>query len=208
MAVVIRKIKRYGWKPDLPDKRDRHFAGHKREVLPDVVDLRPNCPPVYDQGDLGSCTGNAIAGALHYERMQQFATPDYIPSRLFIYYNERVMEGSVNDDAGAEIRDGIKSVSQLGACAEDDWPYDINQFTVKPPEGDYTKALQDCALVYERLDNTKLDDLRLCLASGFPFVFGFAVYESFESNEVAATGVVNMPDLKHEQQIGGHGGRL
>ena len=95
--------------------------------MPPAVDLRTQCPPVYDQGQLGSCTANGIAGAIEFDRKKQ-DLPDFVPSRLFIYYNERVMEGTVAQDAGAQIRDGIKSVAKLGAPPETDWPYDIEKF--------------------------------------------------------------------------------
>src|SRR6266436_3557786 len=130
------KIQKYGWVPDLPDHRDFLYSAPQAVLgakLPKSVDLRPNCPPVYDQGQLGSCTGNAIAGAIQFEREKQKLSPDFIPSRLFIYYNERVIEGTVESDSGAQIRDGIKSVSTNGACPENAWPYDISKFAVKPP---------------------------------------------------------------------------
>src|SRR5208283_5132068 len=98
------KIKRYGWVPDLPDHRDHMYAapGEVVSQLPSQVDLRNQCPPVYDQGELGSCTANAIAAAMEFERIKQ-NLPDFLPSRLFIYYNERVIEGTVNSDGGAQI---------------------------------------------------------------------------------------------------------
>src|SRR5262249_21513787 len=124
---MTRKIKRYGWVPDFPDHRDHLYAAPvvNLSALPAKIDLRPHCPPVYDQGQLGSCTGNAIAGAIHFDRVKQHKTPDFVPSRLFIYYNEREMEGTVSSDAGAQIRDGIKSVSERGDCPETQWPYEI-----------------------------------------------------------------------------------
>jgi C1A family cysteine protease len=112
-----RSIRRYGWVPDIPDMRDKMFAAPRagRAKLPAKVDLRPQCPPIYDQGELGSCTANAIGAAIEFERAQAKQVPDFVPSRLFIYYNERVMEGTVMSDSGAMIRDGIKSVAKLGA---------------------------------------------------------------------------------------------
>src|SRR6478672_10421982 len=101
--------------------------------LPKSVDLRPGCPPVYDQGQLGSCTANAIGGALEFAQIKQKQANPFTPSRLFIYYNERVIEHTVDSDSGAQIRDGVKSVHKLGAPPETDWPYDINQFSHKPP---------------------------------------------------------------------------
>jgi C1A family cysteine protease len=132
---VPRKIKGYGWIPDLPDHRDHLYAAPppRLTALPPSTDLRPQCPPVYDQGQLGSCTANAIAGAIEFDQMKQGQTP-FVPSRLFIYYNERDIEGTVGSDSGAQIRDGIKSVAQQGVCPEPEWPYDITKFTEKPPD--------------------------------------------------------------------------
>src|SRR6202521_2528831 len=110
-----RKIARYGWIPDLPDDRDHLYAAPPAflSALPPHADLRAQCPGVYDQGQLGSCTANAIGGAIEFDRLKQ-SLPDFVPSRLFIYYNERVIEGTVDMDSGAMIRDGIKRVAQTG----------------------------------------------------------------------------------------------
>jgi C1A family cysteine protease len=202
-----RKIKKYGWKPDLPDQRDYLFSAPIGIKIPSKIDLRAKCPPVYDQGDLGSCTGNAIAGAIQFEQMKQnLATETQVPSRLFIYYNERVIEGTVDTDAGAAIRDGITTVAKQGACYEgtaaNEWPYDISQFAVKPPAACYQAATLDKAVQYLRLSNTAAQ-MKGCLYAGYPFVFGFTVYESFESQQVATTGVVPMPAM-NEQVLGGH----
>src|SRR5262249_18753286 len=95
-----RKISRFGWVPDLPDHRDHLYAAPPvaLRALPSSVDLRPSCPPVYDQGQLGSCTANAIAAAMQFDQMKQKLPQIFMPSRLFIYYNERVMEGTVDSD--------------------------------------------------------------------------------------------------------------
>jgi C1A family cysteine protease len=171
-------------------------------TLPPKVDLRPHCPPPYDQGQLGSCTGNAIAGAVQFEREKQHLTPDFVPSRLFIYYGERVIEGTVGTDSGAQIRDGIKVVAQQGVPPETDWPYDITKFAQKPPPKAFTDALKDKAVSYSRLTQS-LSQMKGCLASGYPFVFGFTVYDSFESQQVAQSGVVPMP-AAGESVLGGH----
>ncbi len=200
--MTIRKIQRYGWRPDLPDFRDRKLTVDKPVPLPPAIDLSAGMPPVYDQGNLGSCTANAIAAAVDFERALQ-KEPFVTPSRLFIYYNERVIEGDPAQDNGAEIRDGIKSVADLGICPEKEWPYTENQFAVQPFLQCYTDALTMKALVYSRLI-ANANSLRHCLAIlKRPFVFGFTVYESFESNVVAATGIVPMPQPT-EQSVGGH----
>ena len=194
----------FGWVPDLPDHRDQLYSApvSTLQALPPSVDLRPQCPDVYDQGQLGSCTANAIGGALQFDQMKQ-QLPNFVPSRLFIYYNERVMENTVDSDSGAQIRDGIKSVGKLGACHEQpSWPYDIAKFSTKPPKPCYVEALKNRAILYQRLTPT-LNQLRGCLASGYPFVFGFTVYQSFESQEVATTGHAPLPGAS-ETVLGGH----
>src|SRR5437868_12951987 len=120
------QIARFGWKPDLPDPRDYLYSAAPKVVrtLPPSVDLRAHCPPVYDQGRIGSCTANAIAGAIQFDRIKTGRKPDFVPSRLFIYWNERYVEGDVPDDKGAHLRDGIKSVNTLGVCPEPARPFD------------------------------------------------------------------------------------
>ena len=200
---MIRKISRYGWQPDLPDHRDFSYAapGPVLRKLPSKADLRGKCPPVYDQGRLGSCTANAIGAAFQYELLKQKA-PDFMPSRLFIYYNERAMEGSVGSDSGAQIRDGIKSVNQLGVCSEKLLPYDIGTFTDKPPKKCFSEALKHQVLSYQRVVRD-LKQMKGCLADGYPFVLGFSVYDSFEGPVVARTGKLNIPK-QNEAAVGGH----
>ena len=199
------RIKRYGWVRDIPDQRDFRYQPPPRlaRALPPKVDLREGFPPCYNQGELGSCTANAISGALQFLESKEGAPAPVMPSRLFIYYNERALEGTVDSDSGAQIRDGIKSVARRGFCAEELWPYDIKHFADRPPESCYRAALKDRVSQYLRLDHVSATPLLTCLASGYPFVFGFSVYESFESPRVAETGVVPLPRLG-ERVLGGH----
>ena len=198
------QIAHYGWIPDLPDQRDFQYAVPLPVIgaLPASADLTSACPPVYDQGQLGSCTANAIAGALEFDHMKQNLSPVFVPSRLFIYYNERVIEGTVNADSGAQLRDGMKSVGTQGVCSEDMWPYNIANFQEQPTNDCYQVALQHKAILYQRVTRD-LSQMKGCLASGYPFVFGFTVYESFESDQVAKTGNAPMPQ-PGENTLGGH----
>ena len=191
----------HGWNPDLPDHRDYAFRSERAEV-PAVVDLRPQCPPVLDQGQLGSCTANAISNCHRFVQVKE-GEKAFQPSRLFIYYNERAIEGTTRTDSGAEIRDGFKTIANQGVCDEAAWPYNIAKFTKKPGATCYKSALAHTAIQYQRLNNANVNDLLSCLADGYPFVFGFTVYESFESDAVAKSGVVNMPQ-KGEKSLGGH----
>ena len=202
-APAARTISRYGWVRDLPDARDLIYAAPRPTVaaLPAKVDLTSQFGAVYDQGQLGSCTGNALAGAFEFDLRKQ-SLPEFIPSRLFIYYNERRIEGTVSSDSGSQIRDGVKTIVRQGVCPETAWPYDISKFANKPPAACYTDALTHQATSYQRVPRT-LEQMKGCLAEGFPFVFGFTVYDSFESQDVAKTGVVPMPS-PDESVLGGH----
>ncbi len=196
------QIQRFGWIPDLPDHRDHLYAAPVQMLqnLPSNVDLTGQCPPVYDQGDLGSCTGNGIAAAIEFDRIKQ-GLKDFIPSRLFIYYNERAMEGTINSDSGAQIRDGIKSVAKQGACPEDEWPYDITKYQERPSAACYQDALNDRGASYTRLVRN-LNQMKGCLVSGYPFVFGFSVYDRFKP-AVHGDGHVPLP-APGEGFLGGH----
>lgn len=203
-----------GWQRDLPDHRDLLYSAPlvQLKALPAKVDLRKGCPPVYNQGGIGSCTANAIAAAVQFDRRKSKQKPDFVPSRLFIYYNERAIEHTIHFDAGAQIRDGIKSVAKQGVCPEKEWPYDDTApptenapFPVsapaahKPPAKCYKDAAKYTAISYQRVVQT-LTQMKGCLAEGFPFVFGFTVYEKWYDK---LTTVLPLPSA-HEGVVGGH----
>lgn len=205
----------YGWKKQPFDERDfrmRRLATVRKlpTALPAVVNLRPWCSEVQDQGDLGSCTANAWTGLLQFN-INKYQTPKkkyYNLSRLFVYYNERVIEGTVNEDSGAQLRDGAKAIADYGVPPEYDWPYWINNFTVKPIPAVYKVALPNHIHSYYALDaatpDRTLTNLKTCLAAGQPFVFGFTVYDSFETDAMKTTGIMPMPNYSTERALGGH----
>lgn len=192
-------IPKYHWTKQPVDKRDKLYTP-SNVAQPNIVDLRPYCSAIEDQGNLGSCTGQAIAGAIELLDKRAGRTLDV--SRLYIYYFERLIEGTVNYDRGAYIRDGMKAVYNYGAPLERLWPYNIAKFKTKPS----TQAIQDGArrkvTLYQAVANHQgcLDSL----AAGFPVVIGFSVYSSFESSTVSRTGVMSYPNISREQLLGGH----
>ena len=197
-----------GWLPDLPDQRDFVFDSPSvLGVAPllEQVDLRSECPPIYNQGRLGSCTANALAAVFDFDRKKEgksFMTP----SRLFIYWNERELEGTVLSDAGASIRDGVKVLRKVGTPPETDWPYDIALFTERPSARAFSDAQKNEALSYQRIltpHNDPTHDMLACLTRGYPFVTGITVYESFEGPEATKTGLIPMPG-RDERILGGH----
>ena len=198
----MKQSRPYGWKPDLPDGRDVKYSARYAipAAVPPSADLRTLCPPVEDQGRLGSCTAHALTAALEVlEKKDGLAVVQM--SRLFVYYNERALEHTVEQDSGATLRDGIKTLVKKGCCTEKKWPYIVSEFTVKPSAACYRDGLNHQVTSYQRIET--LDQMRACLAEGFPFVFGFTVYESFETQTVAQSGIADLP-VPDERAIGGH----
>lgn len=192
----------YGWRRDEPDVRDRLYAAIARppKQLPRKVDLRPFCSAVENQGSIGSCTAHALIGNLEFLARKVRRRPLAL-SRLFVYYNARVIEGTQRRDDGARIRNGVKSLARLGVCPEKLWPYRIHKFAHKPHAHCYRSAAQHQVTSYHRVKG--LEEMRQCLAEGFPFVFGMTTYEAFESPAVARTGIVHLP-RKGEAECYGH----
>ena len=193
-----------GWKPDLTDYRDHTFKAVLNKPAPPLVDLRSQCPIIYDQGELGSCTANALAGAFQFEQLKQIKkrSASFIPSRLFIYYNERALENSINTDSGASLRDGIKTLNNDGVCSENLWGYKISKFAQKPPAKCYTSALKNQVKEYLSI-TPSIPQIKQCLVNGYPVVFGFTVYSSFMTQEVADSGIMPMPQDSDKLE-GGH----
>lgn len=195
-SLEKKKKSGYGYIPDIADIRDFSYTPEESIIsaLPPKVDLTPSFE-VYDQGRIGSCTANALAGAVQFERLHDHQQPEFIPSRLFIYYNERTVEGHIKYDSGAMIRDGIKVLHKLGVCPESEWHYDDTPADPKtdefPPgapasEKPSTKCYNDAQkyqITHYKRVNQDIDHLKACLAAGSPFVFGFSVYKSWVGNK-------------------------
>lgn len=191
----------YGRLPDPPDERDHKIRFGVAAVQPPPhIDLSSSCPPVWDQGQTSSCTAFAsLAGAMF---MLRGRVRYFTPSWLANYYWTRGYEHTTQEDSGAYIRDAIKTLANYGAPHGSLWPYVPSKLTRKPPPAVEKSAAQHRITGYLSVLQD-LGQMRSCLAQGRPIVIGFTVYESFESQKVAETGVVAMPK-RGEQAIGGH----
>ena len=166
--------------------------------LPPSVDLRSTDSPIYDQGQVGSCTGNGVADLI--ECIQPSLGT---PSRLFIYLNGRKIEGTIDQDSGCCIHDVIQGVVTYGIVAETEWPYIESQFATVPPDSVYADAKKDLVIDYASLETE--EEVKQCLAAGYRVVFGTSLFESFEGEDVAASGIVKMPEIEgFDACIGGH----
>ncbi len=190
-----------GGKRDTADSRDFRFApALEKHAVPPAVDLREHCGVVYDQQPLQSCSANALSSLLTFVANKE-KRPIEPPSRLFIYYNERKLEGTLPKDGGAQIRTGLKTVAKLGACSEKLWPYEPDNASTEPALECYKDAKATRALQYFRIAQD-LDHLRACLADGYAFVFGMQAYlQGFEAAQ--HSGVVPMP-ASTDTLMGGH----
>ena len=202
----------YGWIRDLPDSRDHKYTvtsttsqtlSKLKGILPSSLDLRTYIDrvPIYNQGSLGSCTANATCYAYLHSEMRQKNTSVFAPSRLFLYYNTRVIEGTVNSDSGAYIRDAMKSSYNTGICSEGLWKYTIGQFTTKPPVACYDQA-GICKTVEYLSVSQQIDHIKTAIYEGNPIVFGFDVYQSF--NRIGNDGKMPIPKPSTESRLGGH----
>lgn len=192
-------------KPDKYDARDRFFSIQRDRLinLPPRIDLRSQCPPVYNQLSVGSCTANSIAGGIQFDQMRQ-GLPIWTPSRLFIYFNERAIEGTTSQDAGASLRDGIKSVAAQGVCDEALWPYvdDGSTFATRPTDEAYTAAVPHKLISYTSVLGD-IQSIRAVLAMGLTVCFGIQCFAEIMSDAVAASGIVPMP-ADPSNSLGGH----
>lgn len=194
-----RKMK-FNIKPSLPDKRDYIYRSDNTKVLRETVDLRQWDTIIESQGSLSSCSSNAITNA--YELCVNRNYSEYFThlSRLFIYYNTRLDYGSIEDDDGMFLRDGLKTIQKVGVCSEELWPYDTEKFNVRPSDECYNDAEKRKILSYEKLISVYY--ISEVLNNNKPVVFGMTIYDSFmDLNEHIST--VSFPSRK-EKTIGGH----
>lgn len=188
-------MRKYGWHREAPSNAYLLLPKAGDVVLPAQFSLRSKCAPVYDQGDLGSCTANSIAGVLEMKH-----GVGVTPSRLMIYWNERWLDGhrNVYADTGSTITQSVNAIVHWGWAPETEWPYNIRLFMQRPPISCYTNArphkITQYAAVQQDANSIKQEVL-----AGDPVLFGFDVFQQFE--DVGSDGVIAMPS---GQSIGGH----
>jgi hypothetical protein len=199
-----------GWRAAGPD----HLR-LKRFAAPGPVGVLPSSggvartgflPPIWDQGATSSCTGNAAARCVAYDRAsQRLPGADRTPARLMAYYEGRARGGNQNSDSGAVIGDVFDGIAEEGVCFEDGpdgWPFDPSKVTVQPPTNCYAAALTDRALDRAAVVQD-IDHIRNCLASGFPVALGISVFAGLDSADCARGEPVPMPK-PGEPCLGGH----
>lgn len=196
-------MRRYDLVKDKHDSRDLLYGiRHKvnSNEIKEKIDLREKCSGIVDQGQLGSCTANAIVSGLREYMLLNDSRDEFQRlSRLFLYWWERKMEGTVNRDSGASLRDGMKVLKEKGVCLESSWPYDIKTFENAPTDDEIKEAKKYTISGYQRIKN--IDEIKHALLINHLVVFGMTVYKSFEST--GSDGIVPIPS-DGEDELGGH----
>ena len=200
--------RKYGWIKQKLDARDIKYSLDRLLPIKSVTLDKTKFPTVWNQQQLGACTsfgwGFAVMFDLMNNHAQEVAESGYSPSQLFIYFHERLIEGKVGEDSGAQIRDGAKAINKYGVCDYTLWPYHPETFTNEPTPEMLADALKYTSIQYKSIDNTNKQAIVDALQNGFPVVFGMSVYSSFESDAVAQSGKVPYPDVQNEKLLGGH----
>ena len=193
-----------GRKYPIRPSRTRPPASRVVCSTPPQVDLSKETymPAVLDQGSLGSCAENAMANNLSF-LLGKEKRPQWLASRLAMYYDTRVLveDSPANDDTGVTLEDLCQSVRKYHVFPESLWPYDVSKFAEKPPTVDKSK---NSTVFSAHAVAQDIDTIRAYLSAGFPILIGIQVYDSFESQAVAESGIVPMPNTDTEQCLGGH----
>jgi hypothetical protein len=200
--------RKWGWKRQLPDHRDFKFSARPSimRTLPESVDQRPDNIPCYDQGNEGSCTGNAASAVARWALQKQSHPELFVPSREGIYQQALIREGSWGSDNGAYLRDVMWAVATKGVWPEDkagdpaNQPYTEHGYDDVPSSASLIYGEQHQGLVYCAVEQS-LCAMQGVLASGYPFMFGFSVFSSFEA--IGSDGMMPMPGPR-ESLLGGH----
>jgi len=203
-----------GWHPDTPDRRDRTLRVSAKvplvagalpswaAALPRNSDNRRYCSPIEDQEALGSCTAQAVVGAMEY-MLRRSGNGEFDGSRLFVYKISRKLLGWTGD-TGAYLRTAMKTVGAFGVPPEQYWPYDINHFEDEPDAFLFAFAGNYKSLEYTRIDAADLSwdqilvDVKRVVAGGLPVVFGFSTYSS-----ISQAADIPFP-APNDTMVGGH----
>lgn len=179
---------------------------YSNDPLPSKVDFREKYKvQIYNQGSTNSCTANALGTAYAIRTIvdKKAHNPIYL-SRLFIYYNERKKINQTNQDQGAFIKDGVKTLKEQGGCLESLYPFDITKVLATPPPNCYIEALNHTSESAEMDPSDYVNQFKIALSKDIPVICGVMVYQSFQTNEVGKTGIIPYPDINKEKLEGGH----
>lgn len=201
-------VRGLGCRPDTHDPRDqtvlfRALSSSRTSRLPKLIDLEPKLPPIWDQGSIGSCTAHAALAAYTKNALDSAAVVnDDLQSRLYQYYNSRLLDNTQDEDVGATIRNSIKAMNKFGVLSETFYPYEEAKFAIKPPGTCYVKAKNHRAVSYLRVP-IDVNAWKAELIKGNVIVFGMECFAELFSAKTTASGFIPLPRNPNAGQ-GGH----
>jgi C1A family cysteine protease len=191
----------YNHKPQLLDNRDFIYQSHSNPTPTShfLNDVKMLYCPILNQGNLGSCVAHAS-----YALFYIISSGNMTLSRLQLYLVGRATEGSsLTKDTGLTIRGVMKAISKYGLCNESIWPYVISNFANLAPLTAFKNTYNLSKFKYTFIPQN-LNSIKQVLSSGSPIIFGIVVYSSFESSNASKYGVIPMPNISKEKNLGGH----
>lgn len=195
------------WKKDSLDHRDLILKANPSDILhisPPLVDNSRFCSVIDDQGTLGSCTAHVATSIVEYNDNRFGVKKGYSNlSRLFQYYVTRELEGTVNEDSGASIRNSIKALNKFGTIDESLWGYDIKKFAMKPPSNTYADAKLHKVIDYYRIVDGDIQTMKSALATGYLIAFGAVAFTNLMDQTTAKTAIYTLPGPQDKPE-GGH----
>ena len=170
--------------------------------LPVSIDLRPQFPPCYDQGQWGTCVSNAVAGVLQFMRPD---TSKWIPSRLFIAHGAAFPD---EEDGVHSFSDVLNPIATfLGYTSESLWPYDAAHLDAMPSDTAIADAVHHKITSFTQIPDNDIASIKSELAAGKPVLIGVQCYSGFEDAITASNGDVPTPGWWERLHgcLGGHG---
>jgi len=225
-SISISLKQKYNWKrssiPLTSTLSQIIFPSHNKQPLNKTIDLTTThkFPPVYNQGQIGSCTANALCCAYYYYELNNFEqnlkiasrpAPEefskhqpFEPSRLYLYFKERSLEHTIQNDDGAVISDGLKVLMTTGVCSEHNWSYsdEGTKFSQTPSPVCDIEAKNHIVVQAKHIKQT-LQDLKSSLDHNLPFVFGIVCFNELDNLSKENGWILSLPS-SDEQSIGGH----
>jgi len=194
-----------------------YFTGHGVKIA-QTVDLRPKDSPIVDQGTQNGCTANAACGLTAFLQKKYGIRPNnpgnpflysatefMAPSRDFVYYCERVIDGDPSQDAGSYLSTSAQAWLTYGAPSEVSYPYGQQNLFAAPPAAVYDQAASHKIRWALPIENEDSNAIMACLSEGFPVIYGFSVYDQYEN--VGPDGIIDYPSI-YDSPLGGHANML
>jgi hypothetical protein len=180
-------------------------ARYGRPVLP--ISLSVNSPEIWDQTQSSSCTGHGFAGQVSNAMKAGNETDQFVASPLASYALGRVQGGQDPQslqDQGETLLDLYQAAASRGVVDIQLWPEgDCTNVNVMPDDAALAFAAKHRLLPTFHTVQVDWDHLLLALAAGRTVAMASEIFQQFESDEAAETGIIQYPQPGWTS-IGGH----